>query len=266
MKNFNDSLIEQLKDTELAVEFILDALENPEEGEDEIGYLLKAIGQVAKAQGIDNIASESGIPRSTIYKIVSEDSNPTLRNVTKILKAIGIKLSFEPEIQMSDEPASVFDVAAYILEKLNPLNETTFWLQKLVYYSQVKSLLNFRTPLFRQKIEAWANGPVVRELFEKHRGIKKLSAWNTKDLGNSKLLSRNQKLSIDWALEKYGPLSGEILSELTHSEKPWNQARGDLGENEFCSEEIAHQMMIDFYASRPDYSNIEDEELNEEFA
>ncbi len=266
MKHFNDSLIEQLKDTELAVEFILDALENPEEGEDEIGYLLKAIGQVAKAQGIDNIASESGIPRSTIYKIVSEDSNPTLRNVTKILKAIGIKLSFEPEIQMSDDPASVVDVAAYILEKLNPRNETTFWLQKLVYYSQVKSLLNFQTPLFHQKIEAWANGPVVRELFEKHRGVKKLSAWNTKDLGNSNSLSRNQKLSIDWALDKYGCLSGEILSELTHSEKPWNQARGDLDENEFCSEEITHQMMIDFYSNRPDYSNIEDEELNEEFA
>jgi len=46
MKKFNDSLIEQLKDTDLAAEFILDALENPEDG-----YLLKAIGQVVKASG-----------------------------------------------------------------------------------------------------------------------------------------------------------------------------------------------------------------------
>ena len=38
--------MEQLKDTDLAAEFILDALENPEDG-----YLLKAIGQVVKASG-----------------------------------------------------------------------------------------------------------------------------------------------------------------------------------------------------------------------
>ncbi|RYZ91174.1 MAG: putative addiction module antidote protein [Proteobacteria bacterium] len=263
MKNFSDSLLEQLKDKELAVEFLLEALENPNEGDDDIGYLLTALGQVAKAQGIDNVAAESGIPRSTIYQIIREDSNPTLRNVSKILKAVGIKLSFEANNHDTENLANVLDVAAYIIEKLKPKKETTFWLQKLVYYSQVTSLLNFKMPLFSQKIEAWANGPVVKELFDKHRGVKTIGALNNSNLGDSSALSKNQKLSIDWALDKYASLSGEILSDLTHSEQPWNLARGGLGINEFSRAEITNKMLNDFYLNRPDYADLEEEEYSE---
>ena len=58
--------------------------------------------------------------------------------------------------------ASVFDVAAYILERQGPM--TTWKLQKLVYYSQAWSLVWDDDVLFPEEIEACANGPVVREL------------------------------------------------------------------------------------------------------
>lgn len=49
--------------------------------------------------------------------------------------------------------ATVFDVAAYILEKKG---EMTAWkLQKLVYYSQAWSLVWDQRPLFAERIEAW---------------------------------------------------------------------------------------------------------------
>jgi uncharacterized phage-associated protein len=63
---------------------------------------------------------------------------------------------------------SVLDVAAYIVQKLGPL--TAMKLQKLVYYSQAWSLVWDEKPLFRERVEAWANGPVVRRLFEVHKG------------------------------------------------------------------------------------------------
>ena len=59
--------------------------------------------------------------------------------------------------------ANVFDVAKYILEKLGTLS--TMKLQKLCYYCQAWSLVWDDTPLFDEKFEAWANGPVCRELF-----------------------------------------------------------------------------------------------------
>ena len=54
--------------------------------------------------------------------------------------------------------ANVFDAAAYILEKQGAM--TAMMLQKLVYYAQAWSLVWDQRPLFGNKIEAWANGPV----------------------------------------------------------------------------------------------------------
>ena len=59
---------------------------------------------------------------------------------------------------------SAHDVAAYILEEHGPLSAMK--LQKLVYYSQAWSLVWDDRQLFREAVEAWANGPVVRELYE----------------------------------------------------------------------------------------------------
>jgi hypothetical protein len=61
-----------------------------------------------------------------------------------------------------NKKATVFDVAAYILEKKG---EMSAWrLQKLVYYSQAWSLVWDERPLFDEPIQAWANGPVCLAL------------------------------------------------------------------------------------------------------
>lgn len=65
--------------------------------------------------------------------------------------------------------ANVFDVAKYILEKLGTLS--TMKLQKLCYYCQAWSLVWDDTPLFDEKFEAWANGPVCRNCFSHKRYV-----------------------------------------------------------------------------------------------
>ena len=64
---------------------------------------------------------------------------------------------------------TVFDVAVYILRKTGPISAMK--LQKLVYYSQAWSLAWDESPLFINKIQAWTSGPVVRELYDVHRGM-----------------------------------------------------------------------------------------------
>ena len=71
--------------------------------------------------------------------------------------------------------ASVHDVAAAILERTGPID--TFKLQKLAYYCQAWHLVWDEEPLFKARIEAWANGPVVRALYDKHRGSYRVSDW-----------------------------------------------------------------------------------------
>ena len=149
----------------------------------------------------------------------------------------------------------VFDVAAYILQKTGSM--TTMKLQKLVYYSQVWSLVWDEKQLFEENIEAWANGPVVRELFDYHRGMYEISAM---PIGNPRLLNQEQQETVDAVLEYYGDKSAQWLIELTHMEDPWIQARKGLPKLERGNRIIPLGTMADYYSSLPVEDNYEDEE------
>jgi uncharacterized phage-associated protein len=139
---------------------------------------------------------------------------------------------------------SVHDVVAYILEKQGEM--TTMKLQKLVYYCQAWSLVWDEKPLFKENIEAWANGPVVRELYVHHRGKFKVKVWK---LGNILNLSRTQKETIDAVLKYYGNKSSQWLSDLTHNELPWKEARRGLSHDECGFKKISLQSMHEYYES-----------------
>jgi uncharacterized phage-associated protein len=139
--------------------------------------------------------------------------------------------------------ASVHDVATYILEKLGPM--TAMKLQKLVYYSQAWSLVWDEKPLFKSRIEAWANGPVVPDLYKKHRGQFKVMHWE----GNSSALSPKQKETIDAVLKFYGDKSSQWLSDLTHQEAPWRKARAGILPGHPGDSVISHASMAEYYSS-----------------
>jgi uncharacterized phage-associated protein len=138
--------------------------------------------------------------------------------------------------------ATVHDVAAYILSKLGQMS--TMKLQKLVYYSQAWHLVWAEEPLFGERIEAWANGPVVYDLFQAHRGRFSVAEWPR---GNPANLDRVQTGTIDAVIATYGHLDGRQLSYLTHEERPWREARTGLGPTELSHAEITPEAMQDYY-------------------
>ena len=138
----------------------------------------------------------------------------------------------------------VFDVAAYILEKMGTV--TTMKLQKLVYYSQAWSSVWDEEQLFEEDIEAWANGPVVRDLFDYHRGMYEISSI---PIGNPRLLNQEQQETVDAVLDYYGDKSSQWLIELTHMEDPWVQARKGLPPLERGNRVIPLDTMADYYSS-----------------
>lgn len=140
--------------------------------------------------------------------------------------------------------ASVFDVAAYILERQGPM--TTWKLQKLVYYSQAWSLVWDDDVLFPEEIEAWANGPVVRELYDAHRGKYRISSLRK---GNAEALTHEQRESVDAMLEFYGHKSPQWLSDLTHMEVPWQTARRNVPEGVRGDAVIAKEDLAEYYGS-----------------
>ena len=138
--------------------------------------------------------------------------------------------------------ANVHDVAAYILGRLGSM--TTMKLQKLVYYSQGWSLAWDGEPLFPEKIQAWANGPVVYDLFRQHRGQFRVADWPK---GDPESLSVAQQETIDAVLGAYGHLSGQALSDKTHEERPWLNARAGLAPGAASGVELSLDEMQDFF-------------------
>lgn len=140
--------------------------------------------------------------------------------------------------------ATVHDVAAYIVKKVGTLSALK--LQKLVYYSQAWSLVWDDRPLFKARIEAWANGPVVPQLYRHHRGAFQVNAWPMGDAGN---LDSKARETIDAVVKFYGDRSSQWLSDLTHMEAPWIKARKGLGPTDVGTNEITLESMAEYYGS-----------------
>jgi uncharacterized phage-associated protein len=152
------------------------------------------------------------------------------------------------ENEKSEKIVSVFDVASYILNKLSFKSSTTMKLHKLLYYCQAWSMVWSEKPIFQEKIEAWSNGPVIKELFHFHKGSYSIH-YNDLTNGNEKLLSENQKGIVDDVLEFYGDKDPQWLIELTHSEDPWIEARRGLSLNERGNNEITLDSIQHYYSS-----------------
>jgi len=144
---------------------------------------------------------------------------------------------------------SVFDVAKFILEeRVRTKNErfmTTWKLQKLVYYSQAWSTVWDDAPLFPEPIEAWANGPVCRDLYEIHKGKFKVTPDEIQ--GSPRKLTANQKDTIRQVMKHYERKTAQYLSELTHNEIPWRAARKGLKIGERGNNEITLDSMAEYY-------------------
>lgn len=139
---------------------------------------------------------------------------------------------------------SIFHVAKYILEFVGGM--TAMKLQKLAYYCQAWSLAWDEVPLFEEDFQAWANGPVCPELFEKHKGKFFLEENFLNEVSDGDF-SAEQIKTMDEVLKYYGNKEPQWLSELTHKEIPWREARKGYTDGENCKVVITKDSMQQYY-------------------
>lgn len=138
------------------------------------------------------------------------------------------------------------NVARYILERKGG-HMSTMKLQKLVYYTQAWSLVWDEKPLFDSRIEAWANGPIIPDLYDQHRGL--FAATIDTFPEDSEKLTEDEKETIDVVLGAYGHLNGQQLSDLSHSEHPWREARKGVKDGASSTNEVSEEVMQEFYSA-----------------
>ena len=82
---------EDLSSDQAVADFMAGAFET-----NDPGFIGHALGVVARAKGMTQIASQTGLSREQLYRSFSADGNPTLRTTLAVMKALGIALSAKP--------------------------------------------------------------------------------------------------------------------------------------------------------------------------
>lgn len=84
---------EDLTSDQTIAEFMAGAFETKDSG-----FIAHALGIVARAKGMTQIASQTGLSREQLYRSFSENGNPTLRTTLAVMKALGIELTAKPSV------------------------------------------------------------------------------------------------------------------------------------------------------------------------
>jgi probable addiction module antidote protein len=101
-KSYREELLASLKDNEEAVEYLQAALE------DSHGAFLIALKNVLDARKLAAVARASNLSREHLYSMLTEDGNPTLNSLERILHALGLRLAIGlGKLDSSDEGATI---------------------------------------------------------------------------------------------------------------------------------------------------------------
>lgn len=63
-----------------------------EEAGDDAAFIAKALGNVARARGMTQLAKETGVGRESLYKALSGEGNPSFGTILKVMHALGLRL------------------------------------------------------------------------------------------------------------------------------------------------------------------------------
>jgi len=63
-----------------------------EEADGDAAFIAKALGDIARAKGMSEVARDAGLSRESLYKALSGERNPNFDTILKVIMALGLKL------------------------------------------------------------------------------------------------------------------------------------------------------------------------------
>lgn len=72
------------------------ALGRLEEAPEDAAGITRALGDIARAKGMSQVARDAGLSRESLYKALSETGNPSFATVLKVARALGVKFHAQP--------------------------------------------------------------------------------------------------------------------------------------------------------------------------
>jgi len=138
---------------------------------------------------------------------------------------------------------SAHDVARELRRRLPDAGDLK--IHKLVYYCQSWHVTWLGEPMFHERLEAWANGPVVADLWHDERGNRPRPAEGP--LGDQHLAV------VDYVVSRYGRHSGAELARMTHLEDPWREVSEADSGFRVANPEITVDRLIAWFSADEEY-------------
>ncbi len=95
-------IVEYLDNEEVITEYLSAAAEDPNPD-----VFLAALGDVAKAKGMTQIARESGLGRESLYKALSKGAHPRFETINAVIRALGVKIAIVQGEKAKKEPGNI---------------------------------------------------------------------------------------------------------------------------------------------------------------
>lgn len=122
-------------------------------------------------------------------------------------------------------------------------------LQKLLYYVQAWTLVLYSKKAFDEDIEAWVHGPAIPNVYRVYKDF----AFNPIPVAMAasvNTMDDDVKSVVKDVLEVYGKYDADYLETLTHTEQPWQEARGNQKPFETSKSVISTSSMKAYYGQR----------------
>jgi probable addiction module antidote protein len=144
---YRELLLERLGDPTIAAHYLDAAMEESQES------YLKALRNVATAKQMAKVAKDTGVQRESLYRILSEQGNPTLETLIGIYDSIGLRLVSVPrDVENGGKGVQVDSLLESPTKRLSPADQVQRSISSAhthIYWSSGTGLLNV-TP----KVEA----------------------------------------------------------------------------------------------------------------
>ncbi|MEG4850226.1 DUF4065 domain-containing protein [Microcoleus sp. B5-D4] len=187
---------------------------------------------------------------SPVWERVEQIAAQFNLSVSELLEQIGegqLKVVAVPGNSVKVSEQDIANAFIWLAAQTN-VAINAYKLQKLMYYAQAWYLGVYGKPLFDADFEAGIHGPVIPDLLEKYQ---RQFSWEaiTEKIEQPKLPQKIGEF-IEEVADAYFEYDDATLERMICSEKPWQEARGDLPRDESCHGIISHESMKKYYSGR----------------
>lgn len=132
-------------------------------------------------------------------------------------------------------------IAKWIINEIHP---EPLKLQKLLYLAQGYSYAFYDRPLFKEDLEGWVHGPVVRNVYDMFKNYQYNSINTNFEVQE---LDDEAKDIINYVIKNFGKYDAKYLEKISHEQEPWILSREGLDPDERSDKTISKESIANYF-------------------